>query len=69
MPDRKFRKHKKTPVLGRLLICNSKLVRERVFRWNPLCNNLMRLGKLLTELGLLYTNGNVAHLQGGKDEL
>jgi hypothetical protein len=59
MPDRKFRKHKKTPVLGRLLICNSKLVRHRTTFWNHFFDSLLTLDAKLTKLGLVYRNGQV----------
>jgi hypothetical protein len=38
------------------------LVRERVFRWNPLYNNLPGIANRLSELGLVYSNGAVKYL-------
>jgi hypothetical protein len=39
----------------------STMVRERVFRWNPLCHNLLTLGNKLTHLGLVYSDGVVTY--------
>jgi hypothetical protein len=40
---------------------DNNLVRERVFRWNPLCHNLLTLGNKLTHLGLVYSDGVVTY--------
>ena len=42
---------------------NNSLVRERVFRWSSLCNNLLCLGSRLNELGLVYSDAKVIYLQ------
>jgi hypothetical protein len=38
------------------------MVRERVFRWNSLCHNLLTLGNKLTHLGLVCVDGVVTYV-------
>jgi hypothetical protein len=39
------------------------MVRERVFRWNSLCDNLLYLGNKLTDLGLVCAYGQVEYVE------
>jgi hypothetical protein len=47
---------------GRAFYVDKSMVRERVFRWNSLCQNLLQLGKELSDLGLIYSDGKVIYL-------
>jgi hypothetical protein len=52
-----FKKHKKTPDLGRLLFCKSKMVHERVEFWNPFLESVLKVDAKLTKLGYIYLDG------------
>ena len=43
------------------------MVHQRVFRWNSLCHNLLRIANRLSELGLVYSDGEVKYLAGAED--
>jgi hypothetical protein len=62
-PDREFSKRKKTPVLGRLLICKSKMVRERDTFWSPFLESVLKVDARLTQLGFIYFDGEVSIVQ------